>query len=144
MPFFPLFLKFPPLPAKAQVNVSAKTLKQLGERSISHPHSKWTLSILYLHDIFLVSFPPSCVSCAGFLGLGEWQLYSQALETFLRHVATHSTLNKNSAVESFLTSTEVRTQLHFFFFYTALFTTHPCDQNKEEHKVITKRNLMPF
>ncbi|XP_075880724.1 sorting nexin-5 [Nelusetta ayraudi] len=62
---------FPPLPAKAQVNVSAKALKQLGV-----------------------------------LGLGEWQLYSQALETFLRHVATHATLSKNSAVETFLTSTD--------------------------------------
>lgn len=61
---------FPPLPAKAPLNVSTKALKQLG-----------------------------------FLSLGEWQLYSRALETFLRHVATHGTLSRNGAVEAFLTST---------------------------------------
>lgn len=29
--YFLLFFKFPPLPAKAQVNASAKVIKQLGE-----------------------------------------------------------------------------------------------------------------
>uniref|UniRef100_A0A3B4TPX7 Si:dkey-28n18.9 n=1 Tax=Seriola dumerili TaxID=41447 RepID=A0A3B4TPX7_SERDU len=43
---------------------------------------------------------------AGFLGLGEWQPYCKALETFLRQVASHSILNKNKAVEIFLTSTD--------------------------------------
>ncbi|XP_022601260.1 sorting nexin-6-like [Seriola dumerili] len=62
---------FPPVPAKAQVNASAKVMKQLG-----------------------------------FLGLGEWQPYCKALETFLRQVASHSILNKNKAVEIFLTSTD--------------------------------------
>ncbi|KAM9361644.1 sorting nexin-5 [Symphorus nematophorus] len=62
---------FPPLPAKAQVNASAKVMKQLG-----------------------------------FLGLGEWQPYCKALETFLQQVATHSILSKNKAVEIFLTSSE--------------------------------------
>ncbi|XP_041639448.1 sorting nexin-6 [Cheilinus undulatus] len=62
---------FPPLPPKAQVNASAKVMKQLG--------------------IF---------------GLGEWQPYCKALETFLRQVAAHSTLSKNNAVEVFLTSSD--------------------------------------
>ncbi|AWP02979.1 putative sorting nexin-5-like [Scophthalmus maximus] len=62
---------FPPIPAKPQVNASAKVLKQLG-----------------------------------FLGLGEWQPYCKALETFLRQVASHSMLEKNKAVEIFLTSTD--------------------------------------
>ncbi|XP_071350220.1 sorting nexin-5 [Trachinotus anak] len=62
---------FPPVPAKAQVNASAKVMKQLG-----------------------------------FLGLGEWQPYCKALETFLRQVASHSILNKNKAVEIFLTSSD--------------------------------------
>ncbi|XP_014893073.1 sorting nexin-6 [Poecilia latipinna] len=62
---------FPPLPARPQVNASAKAMKQLG-----------------------------------FLGLGEWQPYCKALETFLRQVAAHSILSKNKAVEVFLTSTE--------------------------------------
>lgn len=44
---------------------------------------------------------------AGFLGLGEWQPYCKALETFLRQVASHSMLEKNKAVEIFLTSTDV-------------------------------------
>ncbi|MED6286080.1 hypothetical protein CHARACLAT_002250 [Characodon lateralis] len=42
----------------------------------------------------------------GFLGLGEWQPYCKALETFLRQVAAHSILRKNKAVEVFLTSTD--------------------------------------
>ncbi|KAG7215275.1 hypothetical protein INR49_020510 [Caranx melampygus] len=50
---------FPPVPAKAQVNASAKVMKQLG-----------------------------------FLALGEWQPYCQALETFLQQVTTHSILCK--------------------------------------------------
>ncbi|XP_040890055.1 sorting nexin-6 isoform X1 [Toxotes jaculatrix] len=62
---------FPPIPAKAQVNASAKVMKQLG-----------------------------------FLGLGEWQPYCKALETFLRQVASHNILNKNKAVEIFLTSSD--------------------------------------
>lgn len=62
---------FPPLPAKAQVNASAKVMKQLG-----------------------------------LLGLGEWQPYCKALETFLRQIATHSILSKNKAVEIFLTSSD--------------------------------------
>ncbi|XP_040015402.1 sorting nexin-6 [Xiphias gladius] len=62
---------FPPIPAKAQVNASAKVMKQLG-----------------------------------FLGLGEWQPYCKALETFLQQVASHSILNKNKAVEIFLTSSD--------------------------------------
>ncbi|XP_028262189.1 sorting nexin-32 isoform X3 [Parambassis ranga] len=60
---------FPPLPAKPQVNASAKTMKQLG-----------------------------------ILGLGEWQPYCKAMETFLRQVAAHSVLCRNKAVEVFLTS----------------------------------------
>lgn len=47
---------------------------------------------------------------AGFLGLGEWQLYCRALETFLRQVATHSILGKNKAVEIFLTNSDVSGQ----------------------------------
>lgn len=62
---------FPPLPAKAQVNASAKVMKQLG-----------------------------------LLGLGEWQPYCKALETFLRQIATHSILSKNKVVEIFLTSSD--------------------------------------
>ncbi|XP_008305222.1 sorting nexin-5 [Stegastes partitus] len=62
---------FPPLPAKAHVNPSAKVMKQLG-----------------------------------FLGLGEWQPYCKALETFLQQVATHKILSKNKAVEVFLTSSD--------------------------------------
>ncbi|KAK2862246.1 hypothetical protein Q5P01_001779 [Channa striata] len=42
----------------------------------------------------------------GFLGLGDWQPYSKALETFLCQVASHSILCKNKAVEIFLTSLE--------------------------------------
>uniref|UniRef100_A0A3B3E034 Si:dkey-28n18.9 n=1 Tax=Oryzias melastigma TaxID=30732 RepID=A0A3B3E034_ORYME len=42
----------------------------------------------------------------GFLGLGEWQPYCKALETFLRQVAAHSILSKNRAVEIFLTSSD--------------------------------------
>ncbi|KAM7422413.1 hypothetical protein PAMA_010454 [Pampus argenteus] len=42
----------------------------------------------------------------GFLGLGEWQPYCTALETFLRQVAAHSILSKNQAVETFLTSSD--------------------------------------
>ncbi|XP_034724946.1 sorting nexin-6 [Etheostoma cragini] len=45
-------------------------------------------------------------SPAGFLGLGEWQPYCKALETFLRQIAAHRILGKNKAVESFLTSSE--------------------------------------
>lgn len=44
---------------------------------------------------------------SGFLGLGEWQPYCKALETFLRRVAAHSILSKNKAVEIFLTSSDV-------------------------------------
>lgn len=44
---------------------------------------------------------------AGFLGLGEWQLYCKALETFVRQIAAHSILSKNKAVEIFLTSSDV-------------------------------------
>lgn len=44
---------------------------------------------------------------AGFLGLGEWQLYCKVLERYLRQVAAHSILSKNKAVEIFLTSSEV-------------------------------------
>ncbi|XP_022073539.2 sorting nexin-6 [Acanthochromis polyacanthus] len=62
---------FPPLPAKANGNTSAKVIKQLGV-----------------------------------LGLGEWQPYVKALETFLQLVATHKILNKNKAVEVFLTSSD--------------------------------------
>lgn len=62
---------FPPLPAKVQVNASAKLMKQLG-----------------------------------FLGLGEWQPYCKALETFLQQVAAHSILSKNKALEVFLTSSD--------------------------------------
>nr|XP_020448948.1 sorting nexin-6-like [Monopterus albus] len=62
---------FPPLPTKAQVNNSAKVMKQLG-----------------------------------FLGLGEWQPYCKALETFLQEVASHSVLSKNKCVEIFLTSSD--------------------------------------
>lgn len=62
---------FPPLPAKAQVNASAKVMKHLG-----------------------------------LLGLGEWQPYCKALETFLQQIATHSILSKNKAVEIFLTSSD--------------------------------------
>ncbi|XP_041835999.1 sorting nexin-6 isoform X2 [Melanotaenia boesemani] len=62
---------FPPLPARPQVNASAKVMKQLG-----------------------------------FLGLGEWQPYCRALETFLRQVTAHSILSKNKAMEVFLTSTD--------------------------------------
>ncbi|XP_035980465.1 sorting nexin-6 isoform X1 [Fundulus heteroclitus] len=40
----------------------------------------------------------------GFLGLGEWQPYCKALETFLRQVAAHCILSKNKAMEVFLTS----------------------------------------
>lgn len=62
---------FPPLPAKAQVNPSAKVMKQLG-----------------------------------FLGLGEWQPYCKALETFLQQIAEHNILQKSKALETFLTSSE--------------------------------------
>ncbi|XP_058488848.1 sorting nexin-6 [Solea solea] len=62
---------FPPIPAKPQVNVTAKGMKQLG-----------------------------------FLGLGEWQPYCKALETFLRQVASHDLLKKTKAVEIFLTSSD--------------------------------------
>ncbi|XP_065811001.1 sorting nexin-5 isoform X1 [Labrus bergylta] len=62
---------FPPLPPKAQVNPSAKVMKQLG-----------------------------------LLGLGEWQPYCKAMETFIRQVAAHSTLSKNTALEIFLTSAD--------------------------------------
>ncbi|XP_072307604.1 sorting nexin-5 [Eucyclogobius newberryi] len=62
---------FPPLPAKAQANASAKVVKQLG-----------------------------------LLALGDWTLYGAALERFLQQVASHSVLNKNKAVEDFLTSSE--------------------------------------
>ncbi|KAF3856470.1 hypothetical protein F7725_017193, partial [Dissostichus mawsoni] len=63
--------KFPPLPVKAQVNASAKIIKQLG-----------------------------------ILGLGEWQAYCKAMETFVRQIAAHSILGKNNAVEIFLTSSD--------------------------------------
>ncbi|XP_034549495.1 sorting nexin-32 [Notolabrus celidotus] len=42
----------------------------------------------------------------GILGLGEWQPYCKALETFLQQVAAHSTLSKNKALEIFLTSSD--------------------------------------
>uniref|UniRef100_A0A3B3V2X7 Si:dkey-28n18.9 n=1 Tax=Poecilia latipinna TaxID=48699 RepID=A0A3B3V2X7_9TELE len=76
---------FPPLPARPQVNASAKAMKQLGKCSRTSP---------------------------SFLGLGEWQPYCKALETFLRQVAAHSILSKNKAVEVFLTSTEVSGHSH--------------------------------
>ncbi|XP_044206196.1 sorting nexin-32 [Thunnus albacares] len=41
-----------------------------------------------------------------FLGLGEWQPYCTALQTFLQQVAAHSILSKNKAVEIFLTSSD--------------------------------------
>ncbi|XP_053724594.1 sorting nexin-6 [Synchiropus splendidus] len=62
---------FPPLPAKAQVNPSAKVMKQLGV-----------------------------------LALGDWRPYAVALQRFLRQVAAHKILNKNTAFETFLTSTD--------------------------------------
>ncbi|CAN9512252.1 unnamed protein product [Ophioblennius macclurei] len=42
----------------------------------------------------------------GFLGLGEFQPYCKALETFLCQVATHRILSKNKAVEIFLTNSD--------------------------------------
>lgn len=42
----------------------------------------------------------------GFLALGEWQPYCKALQTFLRQIAAHSILSKNTAVEVFLTSSD--------------------------------------
>ncbi|CAK6955683.1 sorting nexin-6 [Scomber scombrus] len=42
----------------------------------------------------------------GFLGLGEWQPYRTALQSFLRQVVAHSILSKNKAVEIFLTSSD--------------------------------------
>ncbi|KAM3877864.1 sorting nexin-6 [Diretmus argenteus] len=43
----------------------------------------------------------------GFLAVGqEWQPYCMALETYLRLVAAHTTLNKNNGLEVFLTSSE--------------------------------------
>ncbi|XP_070707092.1 sorting nexin-5 [Pempheris klunzingeri] len=42
----------------------------------------------------------------GFLGLGEWQPYCKALETFLQQTAAHSILSKNKALEIFLTSSD--------------------------------------
>lgn len=62
---------FPPLPAKAQTNASAKVIKQLG-----------------------------------ILALGELKTYGAALEMFLQQIAAHHILNKNKAVEVFLTSAE--------------------------------------
>lgn len=90
------------------MNASAKVLKQLGEYAqppaVSH--------------VCCVHVPFGCVP-AGVLGLGEWQLYCRALETFLRQVATHTVLSKNKAVEIFLTNSDVSGQKGsnaFFFF----------------------------
>lgn len=77
-----------------------------------------------------------CVCGAGFLALGEWQLYSQALETFLRHVATHCTLSKSSAVETFLTSTDVSKT-------RSLLPRTLVTRTRENIKLL-QRNLMPF
>uniref|UniRef100_A0A3Q3JU19 PX domain-containing protein n=1 Tax=Monopterus albus TaxID=43700 RepID=A0A3Q3JU19_MONAL len=51
-----------------------------------------------------------------FLGLGEWQPYCKALETFLQEVASHSVLSKNKCVEIFLTSSDVSKLLTCFFY----------------------------
>lgn len=64
------------------------------------------------YDQNVVVFP------AGFLGLGEWQLYCKALETFLQQIASHSILSKNKAVEIFLTSSDVSGHEQTFFFYS--------------------------
>uniref|UniRef100_A0A665X8N3 Si:dkey-28n18.9 n=1 Tax=Echeneis naucrates TaxID=173247 RepID=A0A665X8N3_ECHNA len=66
-----------------------------------------------LHSVlYLTCKPAQTVSGSGksavycFLGLGEWQPYRKALETFLQQVASHNILNKNKALEIFLTSTD--------------------------------------
>ncbi|KAJ0023656.1 hypothetical protein NQD34_003555 [Periophthalmus magnuspinnatus] len=85
---------FPPLPAKAQVNASAKVVKQLGKILLNLPFYRQIVN--------------NCVSlcCAGILALGDWKPYGAALERFLQQVASHSVLSKNKAVEDFLTSSE--------------------------------------
>ncbi|KAM9410451.1 sorting nexin-5 [Pholidichthys leucotaenia] len=53
-----------------------------------------------------VNMSAKVIKQLGFLGIGEWQLYCKALETFLHQVAGHSILSKNKAVEVFLTNTD--------------------------------------
>ncbi|XP_030634322.1 sorting nexin-32 [Chanos chanos] len=43
----------------------------------------------------------------GFLAMGNnWKIYCQALELYLQQVAAHTTLNKNKALDNFLTNAE--------------------------------------
>ncbi|XP_029008160.1 sorting nexin-32 [Betta splendens] len=53
-----------------------------------------------------VNPPAKAVKQLGVLALGEWQPYCRALETFLQQVASHGTLCKNKAVETFLTDAD--------------------------------------
>lgn len=111
------FCKFPPLPPKAQVTVSPKVQKQLGEY---HP--------LLSKALYSVNWtcPSGCVP-AGFLGLGEWQIYCRALETFLQQIATHGILSKNKALEIFLTHSDVSGRKRSSLFFM---------------KIVKKRDIM--
>eukprot|EP00066_Takifugu_rubripes_P022772 XP_011612038.1 PREDICTED: sorting nexin-6-like [Takifugu rubripes] len=53
-----------------------------------------------------VNASPKVLKQLGFLGLGEWQIYCRALETFLQQIATHGILSKNKALEIFLTHSD--------------------------------------
>lgn len=53
------------------------------------------------------SFLIKLLRCPGILALGELKTYGAALEMFLQQIAAHHILNKNKAVEVFLTSAEV-------------------------------------
>lgn len=113
-------LQFPPLPAKAQLNTSAKMVKQLGlyfDWRVSYPFC--ALTPTWSHPMFHSSFQKdrprerslllSLPSIAGLLATGDnWKPYCRALEAYLQQVAAHPTLNKNRDLETFLTSSEVR------------------------------------
>lgn len=57
---FIYFFKFPPLPAKAQVTVSAKAHKQLGECS-TFIRIQSERPLFYIHVSLLIFFPPAAL-----------------------------------------------------------------------------------
>jgi len=62
--------------------------------------------------------------CSGFLALGkDWQGYCKALEFYLQQVATHPTLCKCKALDSFLNNSEV----YYKHTHTHTHTHSDCD-----------------
>lgn len=136
-PFVFVPFKFPPLPAKAQVNVSTKALKQLGECITSNRN------IIFkdedpLPDVLLCFFSPSqrlCCRCPWLRGVAA-VLSSPGNLPQARRLARHSQQKQRGGDLSHQHRSKETTS----FFYAAVFITSPCDQDEEEHKTTTEKS----